>query len=359
MGNKLFQKENKQQLEIFCFNSEQEKKWLEKFYEKYKNELVGDLTQGFSLSLDKTYSAIKSFKAEQKSIFYEIMAHIAGKEKNSYEVKNKNHFLKGYEFSYKKLDFENIKSEFSLFVFRDKELFYKFKTLTEELSSEQVPEKKIKIAKERGQLLFGKFCKFDGYKNLCEEYKKIAQQRGRLIAQIKGIKKERQEARQTDFWSLIYCDQDKKQLWLVPKEKRKEAKCFIDNGKDYSQKDSQYLCCFESLTMRALHKLCFAEQSSFAEDMLKDERVSEDIKTLQKYIKKFKTVNKDPKIQEKKQREKDHKKLEFFRKLLKSDYAREKLPILNTFASPLIDKLHPVKKQAWQAIDIAENLGRV
>ena len=52
----------------------------------------------------------------------------------------------------------------------------------------------------------------------------------------------------------------------MPKGKRKEAKRFINNRQDYSQEDSQYLCCLESLTMRALHKLCFAEQSTFVKD---------------------------------------------------------------------------------------------
>ena len=323
MGNKHFQKGNRQQSEIFCFNSDQEEKWLKRYCKNHK--YTGDLETELSLSLDQTYSAIKSFKAEQKSIFYEVIAHIASKEERSYEVKNKNHFLKGYEFSYKKFDFENIKSEFSLFIFKDRKLFDKFKDLTKKLSSEQVPSKKIAIAQKRGRLLLGKFCKFDGYKDLCEEYKKIAQQRGRLMAQDKGVDKERLEVVQTDFWSLIYCDQDKKQLWLVPKEKRKEAKRFIDNRQGYSQEDSRYLCCFESLTMRALHKLCFAEQSTFVKDM------PINIKQLQKDAKEFDTQG-----DEKKLLEKDQRKLKFFKVLLKSDYAREKL-LLNNFDLQWID----------------------
>ena len=334
-GSVFFQFNNEEKRKFFCFISDQEKEWLKRYCKEQNQEIQkqnelrggqdifrGDLEIGISLSLNQTYRAMKSFKAEQKSIFYEIIEHIANKKENNYEVKNKNHFLKGYEFSYKKLDFENINSEFSLFLFKDKKLFNEFKDLTEKLSSEQVPAKKIAIAKKRGRLLSGKF---DGYKDLCEQYKKIAQQRGRLKAQSKGITKERLEAVQTDFWSLIYCDQNKKQLWLVPKEKRTEAKRFIGNRQTYSEEDFRYLCCFESLTMRALHKLCFAEQSTFVKYM------PTNIKQLQKDAKEFNTQGDEKKLSEKGQ-----KKLKFFKVLLKSDYARKKL-LLNNFDLSWLD----------------------
>ena len=64
------------------------KKWIERYC---KEKVSENLKNNFSLSLNQTYHAMKAFKAEQKSLFYEITKHIVS-EKNkgqSYEVKNK------------------------------------------------------------------------------------------------------------------------------------------------------------------------------------------------------------------------------------------------------------------------------
>ena len=376
----LQNKDNFQNKTIFQFKSDQEKEWIKIYVKNQKQKLLeedtkdkfeGDLETGIvALSLNQTYIAMKAFKAEQKSVFYEIISHIVSDKKKggSFQVKNKNCILEGEIFSYEKLNMEGLKKEFLLFQFNSKrgetaEKFYDdFINLTKNLQAEQNPEKKTEIAKKRGQFLFGKDCYFREYGKFCETYKNIAQQRGRLIAQINGIEKEKREALQTDFWSFIYCNQDKKQLWLVLKENRKKARKFIYNTKGrqaYSQGDLQYLCCFESLTLRALHKLCFAEQSSFvnADDgMLEDRSVSQNIKDLYKEIKILKTKGTDKNRKKEKQEEKEKKTLQFFKKLLKTNYAREKLPVLNAFSPSFADTLHPLKKEAWQALDKAKTL---
>ena len=371
--------------EIFLFQSEQEIKWIEGYYQNRikekkqkheqdtKSKFEGNLEIGISLSLDETYITMKAFKAEQKSIFYEIAKHIASeKRKDSSCQVGKNHILDGYKFPYEKLNRTGLNREFSLFKFENKSYgqkkYDKFIKLTGDLQKEQIPKNKTEIAKTRGKFLFGRYPYFKEYGSFCEKYKQIAQQRGRLKAQIKGIEKEGREALQTDSWSLIYCDQDKKQLWLVPKNKREEgdfvqgenlknqntktnlqrAKEFIYNKhgrQDYTPGDSQYLCSFESLTMRALHKLCFAKESSFVKDM------PSNLKSLQKEAEQFPTKDHDEKL-----KEKDHKKLIFFKKLLKDDYARQTLPVLNAFDPSVIGTLHPINKEAWQNLDKAENL---
>ena len=316
----------KKQAEIFTFKSEQEKEWLKRYCAEYK---LGDITKDTChLSLDRTYDLMKSFKAEQKSIFYEVMAHIASDEKkgSSYTVKNKN--LKDYELSYKHLNQESINKTFSLFQFNDnhKNLHYRnrsvekyneFVKLTKDIQKEGK-------AKERGKWLF---CSnknhrfyFTEYGEFCDYYKKIAQDRGKLIAQIKGIEKERDEAVQTEYWSLIYIKAHQKQLWLIPKSKMQDAKKNINRLQDRQsnslQKDN--FCIFESLTMRALHKLCFAEESTFVRDM------PEDLQNLQKQAKEIKTDGDKQKV-----KEKDQKKLEYLKEVLKSDYAKDKLQLEN------------------------------
>ena len=364
--------DDKYQFKGEFFKSDQEKEWIKRYCDKNKDQFKGNGEQEFSLSLDQTYRAIKAFKAEQKSIFYDLMVHIASEKNNSYQVRNKNHILGpsqpgnsshpsplkeeaskggtdhlktdeyegGYTLDYTKFDsFEELNKLFSLFSFtkkKDKNGINKtaenhyndFKQLTKDIQKETDSTKQTEKAKKRGQYLFREDCYFP-YGKFCETYKSIAQQRGRLLSQIKGIEREQREAAQTDFWSLIYCSPEGKQLWFVPKEKRKITKKFIYNEqgrKDYVAGDSPYLCCFESLTMRALHKLCFAEQSSFVEGL------PEPLKQLQKSAKKFKTNGDEQEL-----KEKDQKKLEFFKELLKSEYAKGILQLEN-FNLQCLDK---------------------
>ena len=279
---------------------------------------------------------MKAFKAEQKNIFCDVITRIADKKSCNYEVPNPNLILKGYVFPYQTLNLEVINKEFSLFQFtvkKDKtgkkkkaeEHYTKFIKLTENIQT------KKHAKNEKGN--FFKYY-FSEYKNFCNQYKNIAQKRGKLLAQIKGIDREKQEALQTDFWALIYCQPDKKQLWLVPKEKRKEAREFVyddNNRQKYTQGNLEYLCSFESLTMRALHKLCFAEQSTFVKGMLDKEDKSskelkelEKLKQLQKEAKEFKTNGDENKLKIKEQKE-----LNFFKELLKSGYIEEKLCLKN------------------------------
>ena len=274
-----------------------------------------------SLTIDETYKCMKSFKAEQRSIFYELMKHIAEKKNSTYKINNKNHLLCGSEISFKEFNsVDKLNTLFSLFRFKDKDKYKKgrwskkkwfdyFIRLTKNNSQEN-SESRQENREKRGKLfLFGKHSYFAEYYDFCEKYKKIAQERGRLKAQLKGLEKEKLESSQTNYWSFIYVANNYKQLWLVPKNCIKDAKKFIynTNGRQNSSKDDkQYLCCFESLTMRALHKLCFAEQSTFVQDM------PDDLKILQKKAKEFKTAVGDKKKQE--------EKLKFLKELLKSDY---------------------------------------
>ena len=331
----------KRKQEFFQFKSKQEQEWLKRYYKKYKDQLTGDLDTELSLPLDQTYSMMKAFKAEQKSIFYELASRIEDnhnqinqnnanflrpgfqmkpttkKSYNAYTHPNKNHIL--YNYSFSSDDFNSIdklSDMFSLFkgnLNNKRNDYQKFIKLCKNIKRQKEPVQNLK--NQRGNYL--KFFYFKDYINFCEEYKKTAQEKGRLNAQVKGLEREKREALQTDYWALIFCNQNQHQLWLIPKEKRKKAREFIYNERSLSD-GTQYLYCFESLTMRALHKLCFAEQSSFSG------KLPENLKTLQKDVKESNTKGDTQKLDEKNQ-----KKLKFFKELLKSGYANKKLNLKN------------------------------
>ena len=134
----VFKKNDRNLKPIFCFKSDQEKLWLERYlthlmtnkqksfkpsantFESIKNKQINlkeEIQKGFALSLDQTYTMMKIFKAEQKSIFYEVIAHISSKQDKSYEAKNNNHILKGFCLAYDQLNMEGINQTFSLFQF--------------------------------------------------------------------------------------------------------------------------------------------------------------------------------------------------------------------------------------------------
>ena len=451
---------------IFTFKSDQEKLWLKRYYERSQQKddkiqlIKGDLEQGLELSLDQTYRMMKAFKAEQRSIFYKIMTHIASDKKQNYEVTNSNHLLgpsnsedhntqtknKGWTLDYKQLNRKGISQEFSLFAFQScsdlkkqdrgwKSTLYQFlnnqsKNLNKQIknshhqpnintkkSSDKIsytPEdvyncfldlnRKIKqqnqqkqkkseiktLAQQRGKFLFGKQGYFKEYGNFCKTYRQIAQKKGQLKAQIKGIEREKQETLQTDFWGMIFCEKGEKQLWLIPKEKRRDAKCFLEKGTDkltedqisknintenlqiaknemdkkllrqkmktasaysgdissdtnretshfqnFSSNDSNigtnstdpsYVCIFKSLTMRALHKLCFADQSSFVEEL------PQTLKKLQRDAQQIKTDGDPQKIQQKAQNQ-----LKYLKSVLKSDYANQRLDLKDFDLEPALN----------------------
>ena len=348
---------------ILTFKSDLEKEWIKRYIDKHnkdesnKYKIKGDLQDGVELSLDQTYHAMKAFKAEQKSIFYELMAHIASDKESgkSYEIKNENHLLKGYEISDKKHNFEGINQIFSLFQFDNQRKYYQgkaeeqykeFKRLTKNIQENG-------NAKDRGDFLFknnkNKKYYFTEYGDFCEKYKKIAMNRGRLIAQIKGIEKETEEAKNTDYWSLIYVDQNHKQLWLIPKEKIQQAKRFVDDEDDIKDQTelSSYLCCFQSLTMRALHKLCFSEGSSFVEAMPKSLK---NLQTETKSInKKDKNSQEQNQTNEQKRERKKEAELKFFKEVLKWQQDlhpedKKKTLQIENFDLKIIDKIQKFEK---------------
>ena len=107
---------------------------------------------------------MKAFKAEQKTIFYEAIKHILSnrnKEEKSFEIKNG--ILKEDRIQINCSDLNNfngLNKTFSLFKFLDsnsKELFEKFKSITEKIEKGNKLMKRDqlqKLKKDRGIYLF-------------------------------------------------------------------------------------------------------------------------------------------------------------------------------------------------------------
>ena len=351
---------------IFTFKSKQEKEWIERYCKEEFNKNLKENDIG--LSLDKTYSMMKAFKAEQKSIFYELasrvplkandnlrnksstslftrfqekVSHTNSDKKEDYINNNKKHFLFNYKFlceSFSSID--KLSESFSLFKdikgnkkFHYEEFVKLCKKIKNPKNKKEGSSNTKKLAEKRGKYLKKTQAYFKEYTDFCDDYEKIAQKRGKLIAQIKGIEKEKRESSEINYWALIYTKSGKRQLWLIPKKPSQtdkseqnnssdtnlqSAKKCIDKKPQASAEANSYLSSFESLTMRALHKLCFAEQSSFVKEM------PDELKKQQKEVKTFRTQGDKEKL-----KQKEKKEINFLKDLLKDNYTKSKLKLNN------------------------------
>ena len=112
-----------------------------------------------------------------------------------------------------------------------------------------------------------------GWWDYCEDYKKTAMKLGKVKAQLLGLEKEQQESQQLRYWAVFLRREERLSLCCIPLHKCQEAKKYIEkkvNTKAGSADSEVNLYRFHSITQRALHKLCFAESSSFAADLPRD-----------------------------------------------------------------------------------------
>ena len=157
--------------------------------------------------------------------------------------------------------------------------------------------------------------------NYCEDYRRKAMEFGKVKAQLRGLEKEQQESQQLRYWAVFLQRKEQLSLCCIPLDKRLGARDFLEemaNSGAVPVDSEVKLYRFHSITQRALHKLCFAEGSSFAADLPPD---------LQRLLSAVNKASNDPE-QIKRQRRKDpdqktkaQLEIEFFQTLLKDSSA--------------------------------------
>ena len=131
-----------------------------------------------------------------------------------------------------------------------------------------------RLKKQRGDLL-NDACRetkdrFVDYKRFAAFYRKVAQQHGRLYAQLKGIEKERNESQMISYWAMILQSGSKHKLVLVPKEKASELRNRLNVSEDKTSNTKLFW--FESFSFRSLQKLCFSNIESGSNKFYSDLR---------------------------------------------------------------------------------------
>lgn len=159
-----------------------------------------------------------------------------------------------------------------------------------------------------------------GWWNYCENYKKKAMEFGKVKAQLRGLEKEQQESQQFRYWAVFLRRKEQLSLCCIPLHKCREAWKFLEkmaNAGAVPVDSEVKLYRFHSITQRALHKLCFAEGSSFAEGL----------GHLKPRLEAAKKASNDPAKKKPGQKTKAQLELEFFQTLLKDSRATDSLEL--------------------------------
>lgn len=341
----IAQRENNLLRDLKIFEKYEQKNGQEKYHkflfqsieEENKKPYLKQTEEGETVNLRELYKIMKLYRAEQVALFNEAISKGVNYEdlvtkipmfapfKNTDE--NKNAFKKYNELT---VQIQKIADQINI-----------HKNNKEKVK--ELKNNKDKIAKTRGKLLFhtglktgqkdanGKeeILKFDRYKRFCEIYKDIAMKRGRLIARLKGIEKEKIDSQRLKYWSFLIEKENQHELVLIPKDKAQEAYRKISSF-DEGNTDSTIVYYFESLPYRALRKLCFKlSGNTFQEGILKDPIIQKNWKEyIDKYFEKNSKKESEQRIGEyifkNEKEERDEEKLvEFYKDVLRTEYVRK------------------------------------
>ncbi|MBK6607653.1 MAG: hypothetical protein IPG24_19760 [Leptospiraceae bacterium] len=259
----IAQRENKLFGELRIIEKDDATNTYRFLYELIQNgegkQVLEKTDKGLTVDLDSLYKNLKVFRAEQKKSFQEAVS-----KGSSYDDTAKINIL--FSSVDQKNNEKNLKAFNKYKEFTDtiqKLADQKNKVERDSLNSRKLQEEISRIRQYRGKLLFQGPSKrgepeerFDKYLKFCKVYKDIALKRGRLVARLKGIEKEKIDSQRLKYWTFIIEKDKQHQLVLIPKSQSQKVYQKISSYESLGAGSSD-IYYFESLTYRALKKLCF------------------------------------------------------------------------------------------------------
>lgn len=266
------------------------------------------------LKLQYAYKFLKEYKAQQKSKLFEL---VLGQKSQAMIMQEVPLF-----------DFEDKKDGNGSVIKTKEDQFQDFYDACINIQNksteyEQSKDKKLKseittLKKKRGNDYFNvgdvkkTKCPFPKYITFCEFFKAVAMEYGRIKADIKSLEKEQIDAERLKSWSVLLEKENRHFVMTIPRDKK--IKVFNEKEKKEIEeyqlphvyrkikqlKDSETpiwtLYHFESLTLRALEKLCFGmDKNSF----ITDPELSRELSSFTEYFENGKLKRKDQMIQKK------------------------------------------------------------
>lgn len=261
------------------------------------------------LKIENAYKLMKEYKSEQKSAFLQFLSKWFTFE----DLKNHREF--DYHLS------KDETKKMIIYLFDDisennyKNIIEKTKKIWElsdeynQTESKDLKEQITDLKKLRWTYfdVQNKTCVFTKYWSFCDEFKNIAMEFWRIKANIKSLEKEKIDAEKTNSWALILEKDNQKYLLTIPRitnQKLEWTETNLNKAKTYidslnAENSDLNLYKFESLTLRALDKLCFWKELNKNRHW----EIKEEDNTFRKNI--FSEILKYPKFFNEKQKLKD------------------------------------------------------
>jgi IS1 family transposase len=245
------------------------------------------------------------------------------------------------EFIQQRGNFQTLKSSNKLFLFTSitEENFTAYQSLTKEIENKSTTynttrneddQKKLKtkiadLKKQRGELLNtankekSNNSNFKDYKSFCKVYGKIAQAHGRIKAMIKGIEKEKIESLQLKYWALFIEENEQHYIALIPKINNHAQNCKAYLEQLQSRAIGNKVIWFESITFRALRKLCFGNIDNRTNTNTFYPAIKKDFELKKWHLSNGKFIAGEFELYD------DAEKINFYKDVLNSGYARKVL----------------------------------
>lgn len=227
------------------------------------------------------YRFLKEYKAQQKSKLFELVLGQKTQQRIIQEVplfdfEDTKNCKDGSVIETKEQQFQSFYD--TCFEIRDKSTEY------EKSKDKKFKTEITKLKKTRGDKYFyvgdttNSQCPFPKYKSFCELFKEVATEYGKIKAKIKSLEKERVDAEKLQSWALLLEKEDQHYVMTIPRDRKVQ----VENKEEYqlphaykevkqlntgTGENPWTLYHFESLTLRALEKLCFGmDKNSFIND---------------------------------------------------------------------------------------------
>ncbi|MDR0619335.1 MAG: hypothetical protein LBG17_05500 [Bacteroidales bacterium] len=270
-------------------------------FSSMNKEMKEKIKEGSESNYEKLRQFLKNTKALQKAKFNELAAQ--GLTYDSLQRSNELYL------------FKDVSSEHLEYY---KKLTNKIEKKATEINQCDVDNQKKQLRIElrnlknlRGSLITAanKNNSFKTYKQFANLYRKVAQKHGKILAKLKEIEREQTESQMLKYWAVIMEKNNQHLLVLIPREKAGECKKYLESQQIDTGAIKAFL--FESFTYRSLQKLCFGYLENGTNSF------NEGIKA---------EVQKMPRGEfEFQGREQD--KIEFYKNVLGSNYAKQVLNI--------------------------------
>ncbi len=215
-------------------------------------------------TLGEWYSHLKTFKAEQRSALDNCM------------ITSKS--IEEWPILFKKINTNKAKELISLTskitsnankinnlyqILNDKKKSKRAKDVADK-ELKTIRNNQIQIKRKRGSII----SKAPDFKNFVDAYATIAKENGKIKAKIRGLKKERQDSQLLNYWALLLENCKRHELLLIPRKNRKKVYKILEKLPKTNDKGEASVIYFKSLTLRALHKQIFSEDSTLKQNVV-------------------------------------------------------------------------------------------